>query len=250
VDGIGVVVLVLAVLAVAGVVYANHRRTERKRQSLARLVARDGLRATTTPCGLDAAALRGIAGLPRGDRRHGVRWGVEGPLRCRLAGAEQDLHAGAFQWFWEERRTQQTQNGTQTTYQERSTTAVLVDLPCRVPHRIVLRPESVLGRVGLTRGGHQLESSEFNRRFRVECADRTWTIHLLDPGMQELLTTAFAGRTLDLHGQRLALVGRPDHRDPTLEGVVGELPAVRQDVARLLGAIPPAFWRAAGWHPA
>jgi len=104
----------------------------------------------------------------------------------------------------------------------------------------------VFGRVGLSRRDHQLESSEFNRRFRVRCADRMLTVHLLDARMQELLTTAFDRRSVELTGDVLLLAGRPSHRDPSLHGVIGELPAVRQDAVRLLAAVPAQFWRAVG----
>jgi hypothetical protein len=241
-------ILVLAVLAIAAVAYANHRKHVRKRESLQRLLDRDpDLRRTETPCGLDVATLPSFAGIPRGDRRRGIRYGVEGPSSMQPGGQPTRLPCAAFQWWWEERQTTQTQQGTQTSYSERRTTVAIVRLPTPVPDRIVLRPESVLGRVGLTRGGQQVESSEFNRRFRVECQDRTLSLHLLDARMQELLLTAFAGRSVELRGDLLVLVGRPDHRDASLEGVVGELPAVRQDAARLVGAIPPPFWRAVGW---
>jgi hypothetical protein len=238
-------ILVLGVLVVAAVAYANHRKKVRKRESLQRLLDRDpGLRLTSTPCGLEEAALPSFAGIQRGDRRRGVRYAIEGPLPMQAGGEPVSLDCAAFQWWWEERRTSHSEHGPRTSYVERRTTVAVVRLPVPVRDHLVLRPESVLGRVGLTRGGHQVESSEFNRRFRVECQDRTLSLHLLDAGMQELLLTAFAGRCIELRGDLLVLVGRPDHRDTSLEGVVGELPAVRQDAARLVGAIPPPFWRA------
>jgi hypothetical protein len=248
VDVSSVVVLVVVALVGAAVLYGGHRKRQRKRESLRRLLAREpSLVLTAAPCGLGADALpHRLTVFPEGARRSGVRWGVTGPLAVPVAGTPRPVECASFQWWWEERRTQRTQHGTRTTYVERRTTAVLLRLPVPVPHAIVLRPESVLGRVGITRGGHQLESSEFNRRFRVECRDRTLTLHLLDANLQQLLTAHFPGRTVELRGDLLALVGSPDHRDPTLEGVVGELPAVRQDVARVVAAIPPAFWRAVG----
>jgi hypothetical protein len=245
----GVMALFLvAAIAAAAVAYASHLKKVRKRESLARLLAREpSLVLTDAPCGLDSASLpHRFSSIPAGDRRRGVRYGVAGPHQMLVHGAPRQLECAAFQWWWEERRTQQDQQGTRTTYVEQRTTVALVRLPTTVRDHLVVRPESVLGRVGLTRGGHQLESSEFNRRFRVECADRTLTVHLLDAALQELLTTRYQGRTIELRGDLLALVGRPSHRDPSLEGVIGELPAVRQDAARLLASVPPAFWRAVG----
>jgi hypothetical protein len=248
VDGTGVLVLALGALVAASVLYGRRRILQRKRESLQRLLAREpSLVLTDAPCGLGAATLpHRFVGVPAGDRRCGVRWGVAGPLDVTVFGAARSLECAAFQWWWEERRSQRTQHGTRTTYVQKRTTVALLRLPVRVDEPIVLRPESALGRVGLTRGGHQLESSEFNRRFRVECQDRTLTLHLLDARLQDLLTSSFAGRTLELRGDLLALVGSPAHRDASLQGVVGELPAVRQDVARVAGAIPGPYWRALG----
>jgi hypothetical protein len=248
VDASFVIALVVVALFGAAVLYGSHLKRERKRASLQRLLDREpSLALTGAPFGITPDLLpHRLAALPAGARRSGLRWGVSGPLTVTVAGSPRAAECASFQWWWEERRTQQTQHGTRTTYVEKRTTAVLLRLPVPVPDDLVLRPESVLGRVGITRGGHQLESSEFNRRFRVECRDRTLTLHLLDANLQRLLTTDFPGRTLELRGDLLALVGSPDHRDPTLEGVVGELPAVRQDLARVVAAIPPAFWRAVG----
>jgi hypothetical protein len=248
VDGAGLLVLVGGALVAAALAYAAHRKRVRKEESLQRLLTRDpALTRTLTPCGFDGRSLpHRFVAIPRGDRRSGLRYGVRGPLPTTVAGAATRLDCAAFQWWWEERRTEHTQQGTRTRYVERRTTVALVRLPATVDEAIVLRPESMLGRVGLTRGGHQLESSEFNRRFRVECRERTRTIHLLDSGLQQLLTANFAGRTIELRGDHLLLVGTPDHRDTSLEGVVGELPAVRQDAARVLAAIPPPFWRSVG----
>lgn len=241
--------LLVAVIALlAGGSWIWQRVLRRRRQeSYQRLLRRDpSLSATTTPCGLGRRALVGrFASTPRGDRRYGLRYGVTGPLTCRVAGRETSLEAASFEWFHEQRRTSRSANGhTRTTYDEQRTPVTLVRLPVRVPDRILLRPESVLGRIGLTRGGHQLESDGFNRRFRVEAGDRTLTVQLLDAGLQHRLAEEFAGRTVELVGDLLVLAGEPDHRDDSLVGVVGTLPAMRQDVQRLLDAVPAQFWRA------
>jgi hypothetical protein len=245
----GVVVMFLVVAGAAvGIGYATHRRKVRIEEALARLLGREpGLVRTDAPCGLDERSLpRRFTGIPAGDRHRGIRYGVSGPVTVTLHGAPTAVECAAFEWWWEERRTEHDDRGTRTVHREERTTVALVRLPVAVPDDLVVRPESVLGRVGLTRGGHQFESSEFNRRFRVECADRTLTLHLLDARLQELLASEFPGRTVELRGELLALVGRPSHRDTSLEGVIGELPAVRQDAVRLLSGVPPAFWRAVG----
>jgi hypothetical protein len=115
-----------------------------------------------------------------------------------------------------------------------------------VPDRLVVRPESLFGQVGITRGGQQLESSEFNRRFRVEGDDRRLVLQWLDAGMQHELLESFRGRSIELTGEVLVLGGRASGREPGLVGVVGELSVLRADAQRVLAAVPPAFWRAVG----
>lgn len=248
-DGIVVALLIVVALFGAGGAYLEHRRRGRKRQDLARLLHRDPrLTLTVTPCGLDAQALAvGYEVCPAGDRNRGVRYGVSGPTRVELNGEPRDVDCAAFQWFWEVRtRTKSATGQRQTRHEEQRTTVGAITLPVTVLRRILIKPESALGRTGLTRGGIQVESDEFNRRFRIESNDRELAVQLLDAGMQRLLLEAFPGRSIEVRGNAVLIEGSPTHRDDSLTGVVGELPAVRQDVRRLLAAIPPQFWRAAG----
>jgi hypothetical protein len=237
-------VLLLAAAVVAGLVHTGYRR-RKEHHDLGRLLARHrGLVIAPHPLGLPAAGYAGaFVSTPRGDRRFGLQHAIEGPLPARCDGQAQQLPCATFRWWYEVRR-RRAGHGSATRYDRRRTSVTVVRLPADVPRRIALRPESVLGRAGLTRGGHQLESAEFNRRFRVECRDRTLTLHLLDAHLQRLLIEAFTGRSIELRGDLLVVGGGPDHRDPTLAGVIGEFPAMRQDARRLVEAIPAAFWRA------
>lgn len=243
-----VALLVVGALIAGGIAYAGYLRNRRKEESLQRLLDRDPrLQRTLTPCGLGADRLAGTyEATPRGDRRYGVRYGVAGPLAVPVGGNDIDLECASFQWWYERRRTTSDNNGTRTHYERETTPVTMLRLPVHVPDRVRLSPESMLGRVGLTRGDHQLESSEFNRRFRVEARDRVLLVQLLDAGLQQRLTEEFQGRIIEVTGDLLLLGGRPDHRDASLTGVVGELPAMRQDVRRLLEAVPAQFWRAVG----
>lgn len=241
----------LALLLSTGVaiLVVAYRRKKAKEASLVRLLARHpGWMRTNQPCGLSAKALAGRTGAtPRGDRRIGVRYGIEGPLVLPIAGVETRCDASFFQWFSEERRTNRTSNGSNTvSYQEKRETVGIVRLPVTTSAAIRIDDESVLGRLGLTRGGEQVESSEFNRRFRVEGRDRTLTVQFLDANLQQVLLEAYRGRSLDLTSDLFVLGGEPEHRDDSLTGVVGELPAVRQDLERLVAQIPAQFWRAIG----
>jgi hypothetical protein len=243
-----VVGVVLAALLVGGRWYADRRRDRRKSEALQQLVRRDPrLRPTVMPCGLTPDELAGaFAATPRGDRRSGVRYGVDGPLQVQIAGHEHQLECGAFQWWSEERTRTTGKNTSRTRHEERRTMVALVRLPTTVPTRIRISPESLLGKVGVTRGGEQLESAEFNRRFRVEGGDRTLTVQLLDADLQHLLLEGFRGRTVELRGDFLVLGGDPSHRDASLIGAVGALPAIRQDMQRLVAGVPTQFWRAIG----
>jgi hypothetical protein len=243
-----VLLLVLGVAAIIGWFVYAHRRKRAKEESIVRLCARDpGWMRVNQPCGLSTSALAGrSAATPEGDRRYGVRWGVGGPMSLSIAGTDRWCDASFFQWFSEERSTSRSSNGhTTTTYREHRQTVAMVRLPVPSP-RVRIGSESLFGRLGLTRGGDQVESSEFNRRFRVDGDDRTLTVQLLDANLQQELLERFEGRTIDLTADLLVLGGTPRHRDDSLRGVVGEFPAARQDLERLVRQIPPQFWRAIG----
>jgi hypothetical protein len=240
--------MVAFAVAAGGFAVYRYLRRRRKRDDLHRLLERDPrIRRTVIPCGLRPDQIAWwCRGLPAGDRNQGLEYGVEGPMEVDL-GPEppREVTVAAFQWWYEERRRNRNSSTitTTTSYTKRRLPATLVKLPVHVDHRILIRPESVLGRVGLTRGGRQVESSEFNRRFRVEARQEQLSVYLLDPGFQQLLVEHFEGRTIEIFGELLLVAGSPNHRDDSLTGVIGELPAMRQDALRILRAIPAAFWR-------
>ncbi len=243
-----IVFVVIAVAAGGGALY-RYLKLRKKREDLERLVRRDPrLQRTAIPCGLRPDQISWwCRGLPKGDRRTGLDFGVEGMMSIDLgADRPSETNVAAFRWWWEERsRTRNRHGANTTTYSKRYLPTALVKLPFALDQRVLIRPESVLGRVGLTRGGQQLESSEFNRRFRVEARDEQLSVYLLDAGFQQMLVEEFQGRTIEVFGELLLVAGQPDHRDESLTGVVGELPAMRQDAYRILQAIPAAFWRRA-----
>lgn len=243
---LGVLPLVLAVAALGGWLWWHWRQQRQLREGVQRLASRDGLHLTATPCGLGHTDLAGrAAATPRGDRRCGLRYAVEGPAPVELAGRPGPVQVAAFEWWYEVR----VRTNKRTTYQRRTTTVALARLPVRIPGYVALRPERLLGRVGLTRGDQQLESEEFNRRFHVDGSDAQLTLRLLDAGMQHRLLSSLQGRTVHLGGDLVLLGGTPDHRDGSLPGVVGELPAVVQDLTALLRAVPAQLWRTAAPLP-
>jgi hypothetical protein len=233
--------LLVGLLAIGGLVY-THLQRRRKEEAFGRLIARDPtLTPTASPLGWDRHHLSATCtSLPEGDRRFGLDYGVEGPVRTTMAGEELHLECAAFRWWWEQRR----QNGKHGhRYETRRTTVALVRLPVFAPTPVRIRPESVLGRLGITRGGRQLESSEFNRAFRVETSDDRFAVLLLDADLQATLLEAYRGRSIELVGDLLLLEGEPAHRDDSLPGAIGQLPAVRQDIGRLVAAVPAQVWR-------
>ena len=243
-----VLLFVLVGLALVGAtLYVGHERNKRLRAALASLTERHpDWRLTAWPCGLspDLLASR-TAATPRGDRRYGLRHGIEGPLRVTLAGHEVTCDASLFQWTYEERQYNRNEQGTTSTrYRTRTELVALCRLPVVVPGAIRIGPESVLGRIGLTRGGQQLESSEFNRRFRVEGRDPALTVQLLDPALQQELLADYQGRSIHLDDDLLVLGGEPTHRDSSLMDPISALPAMRQDLERLVRHLPAQFVRA------
>jgi hypothetical protein len=238
-DLLPILVVVAVVGGVGGWLYHRHRRL---REGLDQLVARDGLVRTDRPCGLERRQLAGrFDATPTGARRNGLRHGVQGTSEVALDGHPVRVEVACFQWWYEE----MSQNDQGTSYQERATTVAIARLPVVVPGRVQVRPEGVLGRVGLRRADQQLESEEFNRRFHVRGSDPRLTVQFLDAAMQHRLLTTVTGRTLHLEGDLLVLGGRPSHRDASLPGVIGELPAVAQDAVGLLAAVPAQVWRTA-----
>jgi hypothetical protein len=235
-----VAVAFLAVLAGALWWWLHHRK--RTREGFERLLERDGLHRTEQPCGLGRRELAGrFAATPDGARRNGIRHGVQGPADVTLGGHQVRAEIACFQWWYEDRTD--TEDG--PTYSERRTTVAVARLPVVVPGRVQLRPEGVLGRMGVRRRDQQLESDTFNRRFRVEGSDPTLTLNLLDASMQHRLLETAVGRTLHLEGDLVVLGGSPATRDPELPGVIGELPAAARELRELLEAVPTAFWRGA-----
>lgn len=236
----------LVLVVAAGALWWVWWHRKQLREGLLRLAERDHLTLTVAPCGMTADELADATGAtPRGARRYGIEHGVTGPARAPLGEEEVDVEVAAFQWWFEER----VRDRNRTRYRRRTRTVALARLPVTAPGWVRVGPESVFGRIGLTRGGEQLESDQFNRRFRVEGSDPTLTVQLLDARLQHHLLEVGTDRTLDLSGELAVLGGSPTHRDPTLPGVVGELPAVRQDLLTLLRTCPDAFWRACGGRP-
>lgn len=241
----GLIVMAVVVIAIGGALWHAHRN-RMAREALARLCERDGLQTTIEPCGLPAHTMRGrFHATPSGDRHSGLRFAVHGPARVPLGGGTASeptaLYVGAFEWWYEQKVRQKDRDS----YRTVRTIVAVARLPVEVPGRITVRPEPLLGRLGLRRRDQQLESEEFNRRFRVQGSDPRLTLRLLDASMQHRMLEHGVGRTLHLERDVLVFGGRPNHADPAFPGVIGQLPAVLQDLTGLLRHMPAGLWRAA-----
>lgn len=251
--------LAIGAVAAGGYWLYDHYRRRRNRAALDRLLARDPkLEYTVIPFGLRSDELAWwCRGLPDGDRNNGVRYAVQGAMRADLGpGLPEEFDVVAFEWWWEEERSDRSRDRTgfrrpgfhttQRRHAERRTPAAIIRLPVTVDSRVMIEPASVLGRLGVTRAGHQFESAEFNRLFRIEALNHDLALALIDANVQQLMVEHFPGRTVELFGDLLLVAGTPTHRDESLPGVIGMLPALRQDAHRVLRAVPAAYWRAVG----
>ncbi len=249
----------LVAFTIGGVVaYGLYKRRQKQAReaSLQRLVARyPGWARTNQPCGYAVKSLAGqTVATPKGDRRFGMRHGVGGPITLAINGTDTPCRVALFQWVSEKQGRKRTASGPKgarnqrknRTYQEQTQMVGIVRMPFTFPTYVTLRSESVLGKLGLSRGGDQVESSEFNRRFRIDGGDRTTTVQLLDANFQQVMVERYSGRTMQVNRDVLVLGGSPEHRDDGLTGVIGELPAILQDMEALVGHVPPPFWRAIG----
>lgn len=239
-------VFALGGMAVAATWAVQRHQRRELRAALARFVERhEGWHLQAWPCGVPAEQLVGrFDATPRGDRRYGVEAAVGGPLEVQLNGTPVTCQVSCYVWFHERRRTSRSNGRSRHRYQRRTEVVAMCQLPVHTHRSVSIQPESILGRVGLTRADEQLESDAFNRHFRVTGRDRTLVVTLLDAGLQELLSAEYGGRGIEFSDDLLALSGEPTHRDRSLAGVAGTYPAIVQDLRRLLHRIPPAFWRA------
>jgi hypothetical protein len=250
---VDVALLPLAVVAVVAAVVAGiwHQQARKRRieASFEALLARDPRwRRDTTLCGRGPDQLAGrCPGTPRGDRRYGLEHVVTGPLDVLALGAPRTCWASCGIWWYEREHSSTDSNGhTSRTYSRADVPVVAVALPAAVPTEIAIGAESLFGRIGLTRGGQQVESDAFNRRFRVSGGDPALTIKLLDAQLQHHLLEYYPNRSLWLAGDLAVLGGDTDRVDASLYGPIRALPGLQADAVDLLGRVPAQFWRSLG----
>ncbi len=213
--------LPLVLLAVAGAVGWGVWRLEQQRRAHYRAFA----------------AERGWTYTPRDDtwvdRFDGRPFGCGGSRRAThvLRGSVAGRDAVAFHY----RYLTRSHNGQQQTTQTHRFTVVALALPAAVPW-LELTGENVLTRLGSALGlaDVELESEDFNRRYRVTADDRRFAYDVLQPRTMEQL---LASPTVNL---RLcgadALLWDSGFADPE------ELPGLLAVLAQVVDGIPSYVW--------
>ncbi|MCW2542597.1 MAG: hypothetical protein JWM40_149 [Frankiales bacterium] len=138
----------------------------------------------------------------------------------------------AFDYSYETHSTDSKGNSTTTTHRFAFCS---LSLPGYLP-RLELVPESVLGRVGTALGMQdiELESEDFNRRYRVRCANQKFAYDVLPPRTMEALMSRTALH-LRLAGTD-ALCWESGRHSPA------ELLARLDALATLVDGIPAFVW--------
>lgn len=247
--GFGLLIVLLVASVVATLLFLRARKRRRISESLQTVLARDPRwRLDTALCGRGPSQLAGrCPATPRGDRRYGLEHVITGPLDIVALGEARTCWASCGIWWYETERSSTDEDGhTRRSYSRTDVPVVAVALPVALPTEISIGSESLFGRIGLTRGGQQVESDAFNRRFRVDGSDPSLTVQLLDAQLQQHLLDAYPKRTVWLAGDLAVVGGETDRPDPRLYGPIRSLPGLQTDAVDLLGHVPAQFWRAVG----
>jgi LPXTG-motif cell wall-anchored protein len=129
--------------------------------------------------------------VPRDDRR-AAQWqrppfdaGYNHRATNVLLGAFAGRQLAAFDYSYEERTTDGRGNSSSTTYHF---AVCALALPVELPY-LEVGPESVLSRLGSVVGVHdiEIESEEFNRKFRVHASDPKFASDVLSPRLAQTL---------------------------------------------------------------
>lgn len=267
------IVVVLGLALVVGITVLGARQREQLEDQYQQICLDHGLAATDTPLGTSDQWLAQFELLPKGDRDHSAVWGMEGPAEVTIGGETVPVECAAFEWWWEDRQTDNSGNGhTRTTWVRKSCMAALVRLPAPwVMPKVRLEREGLFARFGIGgRGDFQVESEEFNKRYDVRVRDPQAAIRLFDADFQQQMLGLFDGTAFELAGDLAlvvtdtpkgtmvvssnarrggasglaALFSRSGDRIRTDPAIVQALPTTRQRALALLRAMPDGWWRA------
>jgi Protein of unknown function (DUF3137) len=124
-------------------------------------------------------------GLPRRWDGHPFDSGYDRTAEHVIAGEYEGHPLIAFDYSYKQDSTDSKGNRTTSTYRF---AVVALGMPCALP-ALHVRPEGVLSRIGQVIGFEdiELESEDFNRRFRVRCPDKKFAMDVLSPRTMEHL---------------------------------------------------------------
>jgi hypothetical protein len=222
--------VILAAVAVAVVGYLAYQQQVKRREAIALLCAQRGWSFAHAD---DAWVGRLRSDFPLFRRGDGKR-------RCREVVRIPDHPAAVlFDYSYVERSRNAKGQTSERTIRH---AVAVVDLPSWLPS-LRLGPEGVLSRIGSAIGFRdiELESAEFNRRFRVNADDRAHAFDLLHPTAIAYLM-AQPLDTWELAGGRL-LVARSGRWDPDDYARVHDL------VRGFVELVPDYVWRKHGATP-
>ena len=176
----GCAVVVAALVGIALLVWAvvyGHRKERERTAALAALAQRRSWRFTP----LDHGLANRMAGFPMfnlGHSRRGMNL-MEGELT--LGGLRMSLLCGDYQY------KVTTSNGKTTTTTTWNMSFIAVVPLLSVPEDRTVRAEGFFDKIGAFLGMDDIdfESSEFSKRFHVQCSDRRFAFDLFDPRMME-----------------------------------------------------------------
>lgn len=224
----------LAVVAVLVVAYLTWRAGQRRREALRQLAMYRGWRFVDRDDSLVGLLRHDFPLLRAGN----------GARRCRNvmhASTPDGLPCLLFDYSYQVRRSEGPDNSS-STRTERHAVAV-VELGASLPE-LRLAPESFLTRVAsaVGFGDIDVESAEFNRRFRVRAGDRTHAFDVLHPR-----TIAFL---LDQRLDSWELVGRRLLVSRDGRWALEDYDRVLAEVQRFVDLVPDYVWRKHGAEPA
>ncbi|MCW5776220.1 MAG: hypothetical protein KIS87_07275 [Phycisphaeraceae bacterium] len=185
--------LALAVLAVIGIAWAVHMASVRRREALAEVAARIGLR-------FDA----------RRDRRHDNDYSHFEVFRQGHSRAAYNTISGTLSLAGRDCRIK-TGDFTYTVNHGKSSTTfnlsyLILHLPFDTAPDLLIRREGVFDKLAGAFGFPDInfESSEFSRRFHVRCRDRKFAYDLVTPRMMDFLLATDPG-VIDIERARLCM---------------------------------------------
>jgi hypothetical protein len=216
-----------AAIVIAGVIY-SYVAAKKRREALAEFARNRGWSYVAA----DDSRSKRWSGTPFGQGDHRRTTNV-------LSGSWRDRDFAAFDYSYQTHSTDGQGHRTTTTHRFGVCT---VTMPAYLP-RLEVTHDSMLGRVGraLGRQDIELESEEFNRRFRVSCPDEKFAFDVLHPRLMQFLL-AHGTVAWRMEGTDLLCWDKGQHQPAE---VLERLSLLDE----ILDAVPSFVWRDHGVAP-